>query len=225
MLAELSNVNGIEWIRLMYAYPSHFPKEVITEIAKNTKICNYIDIPLQHISDSVLKSMRRGVTSNKIKELIKEFRDYIPDVVLRTTLIAGYPNETESDFNLLCQYVEETKFDRIGIFTFSVEENTSSFILGDPIPDKIKEERKNILMEIQKNISLDKNKNLINKKLKVLIERKEGGFYIGRSYRDAPEVDGEILIPTDGLDLTFGNFYTAKIYDCNEYDLFGKIQN
>lgn len=223
LLTELSNIEGVEWIRLMYAYPSHFPKEVINVIAQNKKICNYIDIPLQHISDSVLKSMRRGVTSERIRELVYKFRKNIPDVVLRTTFIVGYPNETEDDFKLLCNYVEEVKFDRIGVFTFSVEENTSSFILGNPVPEKIKEERKNILMEIQKEISFKKNKHLIGSNLTVLIERKEGDFYIGRSYRDAPEVDGEILMPVEDKNIEYGNFYETEIYDCNEYDLFGKI--
>jgi len=223
LLKELSNIEGIEWIRLMYAYPSHFPKKVINEIAQNKKVCNYVDIPLQHISDRVLKSMRRGVTSQGIKKLVEEFRAKIPNVVLRTTFIVGYPNETKDCFKLLCNYVEETKFDRIGVFTFSVEENTTSFILGDPIPEKVKEERKNILMEIQKNISYDKNSKLIGKDLNVLVERKEGEYYIGRSYRDAPEVDGEILLPVENTDIIFGNFYNVKIYDCNEYDLFGKI--
>lgn len=223
LLTELSNIEGVEWIRLMYAYPSHFPKEVINVIAQNKKICNYIDIPLQHISDSVLKSMRRGVTSERIRELIYKFRKNIPDVVLRTTFIVGYPNETEDDFKLLCNYVEEVKFDRIGVFTFSVEENTSSFILGNPVPEKIKKERKNILMEIQKEISFKKNKHLIGSNLTVLIERKEGDFYIGRSYRDAPEVDGEILMPVEDKNIEYGNFYETEIYDCNEYDLFGKI--
>ena len=223
LLNELSNIEGVEWIRLMYAYPSHFPKEVINVIAQNNKICNYIDIPLQHISDSVLKSMRRGVTSKRIRELIYKFRKNIPDIVLRTTFIVGYPNETEDDFKLLCNYVEETKFDRIGVFTFSVEEKTSSFILGDPVPGKVKEERKNILMEIQKEISFKKNKHLIGSNLSVLIERKEGDYYIGRSYRDAPEVDGEVLIPVEDKNIEYGNFYEIEIYDCNEYDLFGKI--
>ena len=223
LLTELSNIEGVEWIRLMYAYPSHFPKEVINVIAQNNKICNYIDIPLQHISDSVLKSMRRGVTSERIRELIYKFRKNIPDIVLRTTFIVGYPNETEDDFKLLCNYVEETKFDRIGVFTFFVEEKTSSFILGDPVPGKVKEERKNILMEIQKEISFKKNKHLIGSNLSVLIERKEGDYYIGRSYRDAPEVDGEVLIPVEDKNIEYGNFYEIEIYDCNEYDLFGKI--
>jgi len=224
LLSNLGEIKGIEWIRLMYAYPSHFPIKVIKEIEENKKVCNYIDIPLQHISDNVLKSMRRGVTSDKIKELVNEFKMKIPDVVLRTTFIVGYPNETEDDFNLLCNYIEETKFDRIGVFTFSVEENTASFILGDPVPEKVKQDRKNILMEIQKNISYDKNKTLVGKELKVLIERKEGEFYIGRSYRDAPEVDGEVLIPVNIKGVKFGNFYETSIYDCNEYDLFGQIK-
>lgn len=223
LLSELSKIDGIKWIRLMYAYPSHFPQEVIKEIAENPKICNYIDIPLQHISDGVLKSMRRGVTSNKIKELITDFRSKIPNVVIRTTFIVGYPNETENEFNLLCKYIEEAKFDRIGVFTFSVEENTSSYILGNPISEKVKEQRKNKLMEIQKDISLEINQNIVGKNLDVLIERQEGEFYVGRSYRDAPEVDGEILIPTKTKKINFGDFYKVKIYDCNEYDLFGKI--
>jgi len=224
LLTELSKIDGIIWIRLMYAYPSHFPKEVIKVISENSKICKYIDIPLQHISDSVLKSMRRGVTSNKTKKLVADLRANIPGVIIRTTFIVGYPNETENDFNLLCRYIEETKFDRIGVFTFSVEENTSSFILGNPISEKIKDQRKNKLMEIQKNISLEINQKLIGKNLDILIERQEGNFYIGRSYRDAPEIDGEILIPTDNKGVKFGSFYKAIIYDCNEYDLFGNIR-
>lgn len=223
LLEELSKIDGIQWIRLMYAYPSHFPKEVIKIIADTPKICNYIDLPLQHISDSVLRSMRRGVTSKITKELINNIRADIPGVVIRTTFIVGYPNETENDFNLLCKYIEETKFDRIGVFTFSVEENTSSFILGNPIPDKIKEERKNKLMEIQKDISFETNQKLVGKNIEVLIERQEGEFYIGRTYRDAPEVDGEILIPINNKGINFGEFYNAKVYDCNEYDLFGNI--
>lgn len=223
LLSELSKIDGIKWIRVMYAYPSHFPQEVIKEIAENPKICNYIDIPLQHISDSVLKSMRRGVTSNKIKELITDFRTKIPNVVIRTTFIVGYPNETENEFYLLCKYIEEAKFDRIGVFTFSVEENTSSYILGNPISEKVKEERKNKLMEIQKDISHESNQKIVGKNMDVLIERQEGEFYVGRTYRDAPEVDGEILIPTNTKKIIFGNFYKVKIYDCNEYDLFGKI--
>jgi ribosomal protein S12 methylthiotransferase len=194
LLNKLSHINGIEWIRLMYAYPSQFPDDVIEEIKLNPKICKYVDIPLQHISNNVLKSMRRGVTAERTKELLTKLRKEIAEITIRTTFIVGYPNETEENFNELCDFVKEIQFDRIGTFTFSVEENTSSYILGNPISEEEKERRKNTLMEIQKEISLQKNETFIGKELKVLIEAVEGNFYIGRSYRDAPEVDGEILI-------------------------------
>ena len=226
LLNELSKLNGIEWIRLMYAYPSHFPNDVIDTIADNPKICKYVDIPLQHISDSVLKSMRRGVTAKRTKDLINKLRNKIPDITIRTTFIVGYPNETEKDFENLCSFVEETKFDRIGVFTFSVEENTSSFILGDPVTEEIKQKRKETLMEIQREISSEKNKSLVGKKLKVLVESSEGEYYIGRSYRDAPEVDGEVLIPKiefDNSNFSEGNFFTVEVTDFNDYDLYAKL--
>ncbi|RPI71946.1 MAG: 30S ribosomal protein S12 methylthiotransferase RimO [Ignavibacteriales bacterium] len=223
LLNKLSDVDGIEWIRLMYAYPSQFPDDLIYAIADNPKICKYIDIPLQHISDNVLKSMRRGVTAKRTKDLIFKLKDRIPEIALRTTFIVGYPNETEKEFRELCDFVEEVQFDKMGTFTFSVEENTTSFILGNPVPDNIKLNRKDTLMEIQKGISLIKNENFMNKELKILIDGIEGDYYIGRSYRDAPEVDGEILIPVNGSDLKAGNFYMAKIYDFNEYDLYAEI--
>ena len=223
LLNKLSNINGIEWIRLMYAYPSQFPNDVIEEIKSNPKICKYLDIPLQHISDDVLKSMRRGVTAERTKALIDKLRREIPDLTIRTTFIVGYPNETEKDFNELCDFIKEVKFDRIGTFTFSVEENTSSFILGDPVPEKEKERRKNLLMEIQKEISLEKNEKFVGKQLKVLIDSVEGDFYIGRSYRDAPEVDGEILINKKYTNLDVGEFYNVIIEDYDEYDLYGRV--
>jgi len=220
LLRELSNVTGIEWIRLMYAYPSRFPTDVIEEIALNEKICNYVDIPLQHISDNVLRSMRRGVTAAQTRKLLDLLRSRIPDITLRTTLIAGYPNESEDDFKELCDFVRETRFDRIGTFTFSVEDNTSSFILGDPVPQNVKEERRDALMEIQKDISKEINLSFVGKRLKILVEAEEGDFYIGRSYRDAPEVDGEVLIPKKNNKFAPGSFYDVQVYDCNEYDLF-----
>ena len=223
LLKTLSKVVGIEWIRLMYAYPSRFSTDVIEEIASNEKICNYVDIPLQHISDNVLRSMRRGVTAAQTKKLLNRLRSSIPALTLRTTLLTGYPNETEDDFNELCDFVRETRFDRIGTFTFSVEDNTSSYILGDPVHQKIKEERRDILMEIQKDISAELNSAFIGKKLRILVEAKEGDFYIGRSYRDAPEVDGEVLIPNKNNILTPGNFYDVRVYDSNEYDLFADV--
>jgi len=223
LISKLSDVEGIEWIRIMYAYPSRFPDDLVETIASNPKVCKYVDIPLQHISDDVLKSMRRGVTSRRIKELIYNLRSRIKDITLRTTFIVGYPNETEKEFKELADFIDETKFDRVGVFTYSVEENTSSFILGDPVPQNIKLKRKEILMELQKDISLDKNRNLVGKKLKVLVDRKEGEFYIARSFRDAPEVDGEILIPCEDGELYLGNFYTVEINVFNEYDLFAEL--
>ncbi len=223
LLNRLSEVEGIKWIRLMYAYPSQFPEELIDVISDNPKVCKYVDIPLQHISDNVLKSMRRGVTAKRTRELIRKLKDRIPGITLRTTFIVGYPNEGEDEFRELCDFVKETEFDRIGAFTFSIEENTSSFILGDPVPEKVKQKRKNILMEIQKEISLKINEKFEGRKLDVLIEGKEGDYYIGRSYRDAPEVDGEVLIPSNGKKLNPGEFYTVDVFDYNEYDLYAKI--
>ena len=225
LLNKLSEVNGIEWIRIMYAYPSKFPDDVIKEIKSNPKVLHYVDIPLQHISDDVLKSMRRGVTSARTRKLIEKLRNDIPDITLRTTFIVGYPNETEKDFQMLCDFVKEVKFDRVGTFTFSIEENTSSFILGDPVPAEEKQRRKDVLMELQKDISLEKNSFMLGKVLKVLVEAVEGDFYIGRSYKDAPEVDGEVLINKKGIKLQPGNFYDVKITDYNEYDIFGELNN
>ena len=223
LLNKLSLINGIEWIRLMYAYPSKFPDEVIEEIKTNPKICKYVDIPLQHISNDVLRSMRRGVTAERTRELLTKLRTEIPDITIRTTFIVGYPNESEKDFEELCDFVREVKFDRIGTFTFSVEENTSSYILGDHVSEEEKERRKNVLMEIQKEVSLEKNEYFVGRELKVLVEAVEGDFYIGRSYRDAPEVDGEILINAKNNKLNIGNFYNVLINDFDEYDLYGTV--
>lgn len=226
LLNKLSDINGIEWIRLLYAYPTHFPKDVITALNENPKLCKYLDLPLQHISDPVLKSMRRGITSRRSKELIENIKTGVPGLTLRTTFIVGYPGETEKDFYELCEFVKQYEFDRIGVFTYSAEENTVAFDMGDTVPEQIKEERKSILMEIQKEISHVKNKSLINKKMKVIIDGFEGdkitGYYVGRSHRDAPEVDGEVLIPAENKLFT-GNFYDVTIYDYNEYDLFGRF--
>ena len=223
LLNHLSEIDGIEWIRLMYAYPSKFPDDLIDTIASNPKICKYVDMPLQHISDSVLKSMRRGVSSKKTKELLSKLRQRIPGLTIRTTLITGYPNESEKDFEDLCDFIKEMRFDRLGVFTFSVEENTSSFILGDPIPEKIKLERKNKIMEIQKEISAEINNEYLGKTLNVLIDRIEGEYYIARSYRDAPEVDCEVLIPVKNNNIKIGEFYAVEIYDSDEYDLFAEL--
>ncbi len=223
LLQKLSEIESIKWIRLMYAYPSKFPDELINEIKTNPKVCKYVDIPLQHISDDVLRSMRRGVTAERTRKLLQKLRSEIPDITIRTTFIVGYPNESEKDFEELCDFIKEIKFDRVGTFTFSVEENTSSFILGDPVSEEEKERRKNVLMEIQKEISLEKNESFVGKNLKVLIESVEGNFFVGRSYRDAPEVDGEILIDKKNNKVKIGSFYDVEIFDYDEYDLFGNV--
>jgi len=222
LLTKLSEINGIEWIRIMYAYPSHFPEDVIDVIANNEKICKYIDVPLQHISDDVLKSMRRGITKTKTKELIANLRARVPKIVLRTTFIVGYPAEKEKDFDELCEFVRETKFDKLGVFTYSKEESTSSFILGDPVSEEEKKRRLEVLMEIQKDISTEKNKALSGKRLRVLVEDRENGYYVARSYRDAPEIDGDVLIPA-GSGINIGNFYDVEFYDYDDYDVFGKL--
>lgn len=225
LLRKLSLINGIKWIRLMYAYPSHFPDDLIDEIADNPKICKYIDIPLQHISDKILKSMRRGITKRRTIELLNTLKERIPGLVLRTTIITGYPGETKKEFEELCGFIKEFKFDRLGVFTYSIEENTPAFVLGDKISHKEKEKRKEILMEIQQEISLNLNSQLPGTKLEVLIDRKEGGFFVGRSFREAPEVDGEILINGADNRVNIGNFYCAEVFDFNEYDLFANIIN
>ena len=224
LVNKLSEVSGIEWIRLMYAYPSRFPDDLIDEIKSNEKVCKYIDIPLQHISDKILKSMRRGISGNQTRKLITNLREGIPDLVLRTTFIVGYPGETDKEFQELCDFVEEFKFEKMGTFTYSREENTESYSLGDPVPISIKNERQNRLMEIQREISAKKNRELVGKELKVLVEALEGDFYVGRTYRDAPEVDGEMLISADNGRISLGNFYNASVYDSNEYDLIAKIK-
>jgi len=223
LLNKISRIDGIQWLRLLYAYPSHFPKDLMDEIADNPKICNYIDIPLQHISDNVLKSMRRGITKNTTINLLNELKTKIPNLTLRTTFILGYPNETQKDFDELKEFIQEIKFDKVGVFDYSVEENTPSFILGDNVSKTIKEKRKFELMEIQKEISLEKNKSMIGKIIKVIIDDIEGDYFIGRTERDAPEVDGEVLIKAEEKLLKIGAFYDVEIFDCNDYDVFGKL--
>lgn len=224
LISRLSEVKGIEWIRIMYAYPSRFPEDLINEIKNNEKVCKYIDIPLQHITDNILKSMRRGITGRQTKELLSQLRKEIPELVLRTTFIVGYPGETEEDFMELCNFVEEFKFEKMGTFTYSQEENTGSYDLGDPVPDEVKRARQSRLMEIQREISAEKNGKLIGSELKILVESIEGDFYVGRSYRDAPEVDGEVLIPSSDGEIVPGEFCIAEVFDSDEYDLFARLK-
>jgi ribosomal protein S12 methylthiotransferase len=222
LIKKLSEIKGIEWIRLLYAYPSHFPEDLIEEIADNPKVCKYLDMPLQHISDKVLKSMRRGITKRRTIELIEKLKSRIPDLTLRTTFIVGYPAESKTEFNELCDFIKSVEFDRIGVFNYSIEENTPAFLLGDSVSEDEKNRRQNEVMEIQKEISLNKNRNMIGRKIKVLIDGEDGEYFIGRSEKDAPEVDGEVLVSANRM-LKKGNYYSVEIVDCNEYDLFAKI--
>jgi len=211
LVSRLSEVKGIEWIRMMYAYPSRFPEDLIDEIKNNDKVCKYIDIPLQHISNNILKSMRRGITSRQTKELLSQLRKEIPELVLRTTFIVGYPGETEKDFQELCDFVEEFKFERMGTFTYSQEENTGSYDLGDPIPDEVKRTRQSRSMEIQRDISAEKNSPQIGRELKILVEYIEGDIYVECSYQNDHEDDCEDLIPLNGKRIVYGNFNIAEV--------------
>lgn len=223
VLSELSKIKGIEWIRLMYAYPSRFPLDLISTIRDTENICNYIDIPVQHISDNVLKSMRRGITKKTLSELLYKLRNEIPGIAIRTTLITGYPDETENDFNEMLEFVKEFKFDRLGVFTYSHEDGTYAAGIPDRIPQKDKLNRQKILLEAQRSVSIEKNLETVGKVIKVLIDRKENDYYIGRSYKDSPEIDQEIYISSK--ELTEGEFYDVKIFDAEEFDLFGEVIN
>ncbi|MEK7264089.1 MAG: 30S ribosomal protein S12 methylthiotransferase RimO [Bacteroidota bacterium] len=223
LLHNLSQIDGIEWIRLMYSYPAKFPREILEEIADNPKICNYLDMPVQHASDNVLKSMRRGITNRAMRELIDDIRKAIPDITLRSTYIVGYPNETEDDFEELCDFTEYVQFDRLGVFKYSIEDDTTAYSLGDTIPEPIKQERYNTIMALQQNISLKNNRKKIGTSQRVLIERKEGKKYIGRSIADAPEVDGQVFVTTQKK-LEVGKFYDVEITNAAPYDLFGTIE-
>ncbi len=223
LLNKISQIDGIVWIKLLYAYPSHFPEDLIDEITNNPKICKYIDIPLQHINDEVLKSMRRGITKRRTIELLNTLRLRIPGITIRTTFIVGYPNETQERFDELVNFVKEFKFDRLGVFEYSVEDDTEVFSAGDPVDEGEKEKRKSILMLAQEKISHQKNQQMVDKVIDVLVEGEEGDFYIGRSEKDVPEVDCEVLIEKENNNLISGNFYKVNIFDCDEFDLFGKL--
>lgn len=221
LLNRLSEIDGIEWIRLMYTFPAKFPTEVLDIMAQNPKICKYIDIPIQHISDKILKSMRRGITKRKTIELLEKIRETVPEVAIRTSLIVGYPGETEKEFEELLDFVYTFKFDRLGVFTYSQEEGTKAFELGDPVSPEEKERRMALIMNAQHDIIVEKNEKMLGRKFKVLIDRKERDFYIGRTQWDAPEIDLEVLVEGNGIKI--GNFYEVEIYDIFEYDLIGKV--
>ena len=222
LLGELNGIDGIEWIRLMYAYPAKFPLDVIEAFQKFPKLCRYIDIPIQHYSDNVLKSMRRGITQRSTRDLLLRLKNEIPDVAIRTTLIVGYPNETEDDFKTLCDFVKEMQFHRLGVFTYSKEEGTASFELDDLISEEMKKERQAVIMQIQKDISQQHNESLIGKAMKVLIDSHDGEFSMGRTEWDAPEIDQEVFVRSS-QPLKAGTFHTVTITDAVEYDLFASV--
>lgn len=221
LLKELVKIESIKWVRLHYAYPAQFPDDVLDLMASESKICNYIDIPLQHNNDRILKSMRRGHNSNTNKQLLEKFRQKVPNLTVRSTFIVGYPGETEEEFNDLKNFIIESQLDRVGVFTYSHEENTHAFNLADDVPDEIKQARADELMQIQEEISLEKNLAKIGKQFMVLIDRKEGDFWIGRTESDSPEVDNEVII-TSSDNLAIGNFYNIMIERAENFDLFGK---
>lgn len=223
LLDELCSVEGIEWIRLHYAYPSKFPLEVYEVMARQQKICNYLDIPLQHASDTVLERMKRQTTREEQKQLIIQARKMVPDIAVRTTFLVGFPGETEEEFEDLCNFVEEMKFDRVGVFQYSHEEDTSGYLLDDDISAELKTDRANKIMEIQQSISLSHNESKIGKTFKVLFDRKEGDFFIGRTEYDSPEVDNEVLLSAKENYVRIGDFATVEITHAEEYDLFGKV--
>ncbi|MBD1398939.1 30S ribosomal protein S12 methylthiotransferase RimO [Pontibacter sp. JH31] len=223
LLRNLSDVNGIEWIRMQYAYPSQFPMEVFDVMNERENICKYMDMPLQHISDNMLKTMRRGISKRRTIELVDTIRQRVPDIALRTTLIAGHPGETDQDFQELYDWVEATRFDRLGIFTYSHEENTHSHTLEDNVPDEVKQERADAIMELQQGISVEMNEAKVGNTYKVLFDRKESGYFVGRTQYDSPEVDNEVLVPADSQYVRLGDFANVKITDSSDFDLYGEV--
>jgi ribosomal protein S12 methylthiotransferase len=221
LLKRLADLEGLEWLRLMYAYPRQFPYEILDVIAEHPKICKYIDIPLQHISNEVLKSMKRGIKRVKIEKLVRNIRDKVPGVAIRSTFIVGYPNETVKDFKELLDWIKDVELDRVGVFTYSQEEGTSAFPLGDPIPQEVKDERRGEIMLAQQEISLKQNTSKIGKELKVLIDDIQKGSYIGRTQHDAPDVDNLVYFKSK-MKLKTGDFVNVKITKAEEYDLFGE---
>ena len=222
LLENLVKVDGIEWIRLHYAFPTGFPMDVLDLMKRESKICNYIDIPLQHISDNILKSMRRGTTKEKTTKLLKDFRDAVPGMTIRTTLIVGYPGETQEDFETMRDWVQEMKFERLGCFTYSHEENTHAYLLEDDVPEEVKQARAAEIMDLQSQISWDLNQKKVGHTFKCIIDRKEGQYFIGRTEFDSPDVDNEVLIDAAKFYLKTGEFVDIKITDATEFDLYGE---
>ena len=222
LLRALVKVEGIEWIRIHYAFPTGFPMDVIEVMKEEPKICNYLDIPLQHISDPILASMKRGTTQEKTTKLLKKFREAMPEMAIRTTLIVGYPGETQADFEALKSFVKEMRFDRLGCFTYSHEENTTAYELEDDVPEEVKLARANEIMEIQSQISWELNQEKVGKTFRCLIDRKEGNYFVGRTEYDSPDVDNEVLIDAKKHYVKTGDFVEVKIIDATDYDLYGE---
>lgn len=223
LLDALCEVDGIEWIRLHYAYPGKFPLEVFDTMAKQPKVCNYLDIPLQHASDPVLDRMKRQTTCEEQRSLIQHARNRVPDIAIRTTFLVGFPGESEDEFQQLCDFIEEMRFDRVGVFQYSHEEDTSGYLLTDDVDAETKVARANKIMEIQQSISLDHNQEKVGQTLRVLFDRKEGEYFIGRTEYDSPEVDNEVLIPAKDYFVRIGDFAIVEITDAEDYDLYGKV--
>ena len=223
LLRKLSDVNGIDWIRLQYAYPSQFPLEVLDVMNERSNICKYLDMPLQHGTTEMLKIMRRGITQERTEELLYTIREKVPGIALRTTLIAGHPGETEEEFEKLYKFVEKQRFDRLGVFNYSHEEQTHAFTMEDTIPAEVKQERADIIMELQEGISQELNQKKIGNTYKVLFDRKEGGFFVGRTEHDSPEVDNEVLVDAKTNYVRVGDFAMVNIYDATEFDLYGNV--
>jgi ribosomal protein S12 methylthiotransferase len=223
LMRRLSDIDGIEWIRLQYAYPSGFPMDILEVMNERSNICKYLDMPLQHISDPMLQSMRRGTTKQKTIDLVNKIRDKVPNIAMRTTLICGYPGETEDDFNQMKDWVAETRFDRLGCFTYSHEEKTHAHDLVDDVPQEVKEQRVEDIMEIQQGISFDLNQQKVGNTYKVLVDKLEGDYFVGRTEFDSPEVDNEVLIDAKTNYATPGSFVNTKIERAEDFDLYGTI--
>lgn len=223
LLQRVSDIPGVEWLRLHYAFPGQFPMDVLPVMAERANICKYLDIPVQHHSDRMLKVMRRGITTRRSEELLQQIREAVPGIALRTTLLVGHPGETDDDFRQLCQFVERFRFDRSGVFTYSHEENTHAHTLKDDVPQELKEERAATIMEIQREISETLNRELIGKELKVMFDRLDGEYFVGRTEFDSPEVDNEVLVKSEGNYVRMGDFAKVCIDDCTPYDLYGTL--
>ncbi|MEO0725639.1 MAG: 30S ribosomal protein S12 methylthiotransferase RimO [Bacteroidota bacterium] len=223
LLRALSAVEGIEWIRLHYAYPSKFPLDIFSAMAELPQVCNYLDIPLQHASDTVLERMRRQITQAETRALIEEARKRVPDIAIRTTMLVGFPGETEEEFEDLCAFVREMRFDRLGVFQYSHEEDTRAYELEDDIPAEVKAARASRLMEIQQSISLEHNERKVGQTFKVLFDRKEGEFFVGRTEFDSPEVDNEVLVPAAKHYVRIGDYAQVRITEATDYDLYGEV--